>query len=88
MWVAVKRQKIKRDGQYVEVQPGDEIPEAEDWPNRVVWERQGFIRYIPREMKAIEEKKPKSKVEPVKLDIEKMKTKKKAKAKAEVATGE
>jgi len=48
MWIAGKRQRIKRDGGYVEVSPGDPIPEAEHWPNRTAWERQGYIRSVVR----------------------------------------
>jgi len=45
-WIAGKQQKVKRDGKYVDVAPGDPIPEAEFWPNRNAWERQGYIRLV------------------------------------------
>jgi hypothetical protein len=45
-WVAGKRQRVKRDGEYVWVEPGDPLPEADTWPNRESWERQGFIRKV------------------------------------------
>lgn len=44
MWIAGKRMKIKRDGGYVWVDPGDPVPEAKFWPNRSPWIRGGFIR--------------------------------------------
>lgn len=45
-WVAGKRQRVKRKGKYVWVDPGDPVPEAEHWPNRESWERQGYIRRV------------------------------------------
>jgi hypothetical protein len=48
-WIATKRQKIKRDGQYIEVQPGSEVPEAEFWPNQQAHVDMGYIRWIPRD---------------------------------------
>lgn len=45
-WVAGKEQTIKRDGAYVVVKPGDSVPEAEFWPNRNAWMRQGYIREV------------------------------------------
>jgi hypothetical protein len=48
-WIATKRQKIKRDGQYIEVQPGTEVPEAEFWPNQQAHVDMGYIRWIPRD---------------------------------------
>lgn len=47
-WIAMKEQKVKRDGRYVVVKPGDEIPEAEFWGNRNVWIRQKFIKWMER----------------------------------------
>ena len=46
MWVAVKLQTIKRGKGYVQVKPGDPIPEASTWPNLKANERTGFIRWI------------------------------------------
>ena len=48
MWIAGKKQRIKRDGEYIWVEPGDPVPEAENWPNRASWERQGYIRLVGR----------------------------------------
>jgi len=48
MWIASKRMKILRGKTTVWVDPGDPVPEAETWPNRNAWERQGFIRKIRR----------------------------------------
>jgi hypothetical protein len=48
-WIATKRQKIKRDGEYIEVQPGTEVPEAEFWPNQQAHVDMGYIRWIPRD---------------------------------------
>lgn len=48
-WIATKRQKIKRDGKYIEVQPGTEVPEAEFWPNQQAHVDMGYIRWIPRD---------------------------------------
>ena len=45
-WVAGKNQQVKRNGKYVEVKPGDPVPEAEFWPNRNAWIRQGYVREI------------------------------------------
>jgi hypothetical protein len=47
-WIAGKRQRVKRNGEYVWVNPGDPLPEAEHWPNRSSWERQGYIRQVKR----------------------------------------
>jgi hypothetical protein len=51
MFYAVKRQMIKRDGGYVWVQPGDEVPEAGSWPNLKALIRQRFIRETKFESK-------------------------------------
>ncbi len=48
MWIAGKRMKIKRNGSYVWINPGDPVPEAETWPNRDSWERTGHIRRTRR----------------------------------------
>jgi len=56
-WIAGKRQRVKRDGEYVWVEPGDPIPEAEYWPNRKSWERQGFIRHVARGTEPVSSKK-------------------------------
>jgi hypothetical protein len=48
-WIATKKQKIKRDGKYVEVQPGDPVPEAEQWPNQQAHVDMGYIRWLPRD---------------------------------------
>lgn len=96
-WFAKKRMKIKRDNKYVFVNPGDEVPEAETWPNKEAWERQGYIRFLPREQKAIAEDKarpipvepvepvepvkPVEPVEPVEVDIKKVAKKPKKKTK-------
>jgi hypothetical protein len=53
-WIAGKRQRIKRDGEYVWVDPGDPVPEAEHWPNRNAWERQGYIRRIKGHAASVE----------------------------------
>lgn len=45
-YVALKRQTIKRDGSYVQVYPGDPVPEAEFWPNKKSWIRQKFIKFV------------------------------------------
>jgi hypothetical protein len=39
---------IKRGAGYVEVVPGDPVPEAETWENVKSWERSGFIRHLDR----------------------------------------
>lgn len=45
MWIAGKRMKIKKsDGSYAMVDPGDPVPEADDWPNKSPWIRGGFIK--------------------------------------------
>ena len=49
-WIATKAQTIKRGGNYVQVKPGDPVPEAEHWPNRPAWVRMGFIKYIARDV--------------------------------------
>lgn len=46
MWVAGKKQKIKRIKSYIEVFPGDPVPEAALWPNRSAYERQGLIKWV------------------------------------------
>ena len=46
-WVALRKQNIKRDGEYVDVEIGDEIPEAEFWPNRNAWVRTKRIAEVP-----------------------------------------
>jgi hypothetical protein len=45
-WVANKRQQIRRNGEYVWVNPGDPLPEAEFWPNRSAHVRQKMIREV------------------------------------------
>lgn len=67
-WIAMKEQIVQRDGKKVVVKPGDEIPEAEFWPNRKAWERQKFIKYIERT-----EKQKRKKVE-VKIKEDKKET--------------
>lgn len=47
MWIAGKNQTIKRDGAYVDVTPGDPIPEAAFWVNRTPWINRGFIKQGP-----------------------------------------
>ena len=46
-WVCQKRMTIKRNGLYIEVMPGEEVPEASHWHNAGVWERQRYIRKVP-----------------------------------------
>lgn len=72
MWFARKRMKIKRDNKYVFVNPGDEVSEAEHWPNKEAWERQGYIRFLPRESKAVAEDKKKTESVAVDVDVEKV----------------
>lgn len=62
MWIAGKAQKIRRGGKTIEVKPGEPIPEAENWPNRQAWERQGFIRQVA-DMRKKPGPKPKPKPE-------------------------
>jgi hypothetical protein len=45
-WMALKRQKIKRNGEYITVERGDIVPEADDWLNVDVYIRQGYIQYV------------------------------------------
>lgn len=47
MWVANKAMKIQRGDQMVDVIPGDPVPEAADWDNPKLWERQKMIRWDP-----------------------------------------
>lgn len=35
--------KVARDGGHAYVVPGDPVPEASSWPNRVPWIMEGFI---------------------------------------------
>jgi hypothetical protein len=46
-WVALRKLEIKRDGQYIEIQRGDEVPEAEFWPNRGAHIRTKRIAEVP-----------------------------------------
>jgi hypothetical protein len=70
-WIAGKRQKIKRDGKYIEVQPGTEVPEAEFWPNRDAHVSMGFIRWIPRDYaQPVKDVTTKIKIEPVEVKTE------------------
>lgn len=48
MWVAGKRQKVKRNGVYVWIEPGEDLPEAENWTNQKKLVRWRFIRWIDR----------------------------------------
>jgi hypothetical protein len=49
MWVAAKAQLIQRGKCYVNLKPGDPVPEAEKWPNRRAYERQGLIKWVEDE---------------------------------------
>ena len=65
-WIATKKQKIKRDGEYIEVQPGTEVPEAEFWPNQQAHINMGMIRWIPRDYaQPVKDVPVKVKTEPV-----------------------
>jgi len=55
MWIAGKKMTIKRNGEHVEVTPGDPVPEADTWPNRDAWENQGYIRLVGRRLSVEEE---------------------------------
>lgn len=46
MWIAKKKQTIKRGSLHIVVQPGDRVDEAEHWPNRALWVRQGYIAEV------------------------------------------
>lgn len=48
-WVAARKQKIRRDGKYIQVFPGDPIPEADFWPNLQAHIDQHYVRWDPRD---------------------------------------
>ena len=49
MWIALKVQKIKRDGKYIDVVPGDLIPEVDTWVNPEIWVEMCFVEYVEDE---------------------------------------
>ncbi len=55
-WICGKKMKVKRGNDYVMLNPGDPVPEAEFWPDPQAWERQGFIRKINRVVPSLEVK--------------------------------
>lgn len=68
-WIATKAQKIKRDGKYIDLKPGDPVPEAETWPNREAWERWGYIKRVSRDTAPEPSVKVDAKVETVTEDV-------------------
>ena len=44
MWITGKRMKIQRGAGYVWLNPGDPVPEAENWHNKTPWINGGFIK--------------------------------------------
>ncbi len=50
MWICSKTMTIKRADKYIVVSPGEPVPEANYWDNAKAWERQGYIRWINRDM--------------------------------------
>ena len=60
MWIASKRQMIKRGDGYVWVGIGDPIPEAAHWPYRDRWVEEGYIRWISKADSEVKEAEKKS----------------------------
>lgn len=46
-WVAKKRMRVSRNGEIIDVFPGDPVPEAEHWSTLKACVRTGFLRWIP-----------------------------------------
>ncbi|MCP4603228.1 MAG: hypothetical protein GY847_22385 [Proteobacteria bacterium] len=46
-WIALKGQNVMRNGKKVRVEPGEDLPEAENFPQRdEVWVKAGFIKQV------------------------------------------
>jgi len=65
-WIAAKPHKITRDGKAVQVEVGDEVPEAEFLSNRAMWVRKGYYRWLERASAPVKVKK----VKPIAAKIE------------------
>jgi hypothetical protein len=59
MFLACRRFRVRRKGKYEWTVPGEELPEAEYWPNLEACIKSGYVREVKRLKK--EEPKPEKK---------------------------
>ena len=50
IWVTIKPMTVDRGGSKILLPPGEQIPEAEDWPNADVWIARGYIKPLDIEV--------------------------------------
>lgn len=50
IWLVLKTWRINRDGKHILLHPGDQIPEAAEWPNRDHWVARGYLKRITIEV--------------------------------------
>jgi hypothetical protein len=61
MWIAMRRLRVKRNDVYVDVDPGDPVPEAEGWKNRKALIRLHKIKWIDSTTDIVQKKVKKQK---------------------------